>query len=126
MIAQPPWSQGLGNGWSAKPITPEQRAHLAGRGQWWGERSRAKGANDYDARHWCDRYPRIGPLEQVHVGSADPAHAHENGYSVVRVRWPVLKGLWRGVLFRPAGEIRAAVSAVPDADQAPEIIRHAL
>ena len=94
------WREAAQSGWEA--FAREERERLR----------RAIGAIDIRAS---------GALEQVHVGSADSANAHEDGYSVARVRWPVFEGVTgEGLLFRPAGEIRAAVIAVPDADQAPE------
>jgi hypothetical protein len=44
-------------------------------------------------------------------------------YSVLSVRWPVMRGVHgEGLLLKPKTELRACVVAVPDADQTPEML----
>lgn len=49
--------------------------------------------------------------------------ARGEGYRVLTVRWPVLRGLWgEGLLLLPAGEPAADVIALPDCEQTPEMV----
>ena len=49
--------------------------------------------------------------------------AQTSTYSVYAVRWPTFDGVHgEGLLLKPAGEPRACVVAIPDADQTPEML----
>ncbi len=69
--------------------------------------------------------PRL-PVKQVeHVGGTAQGAtvAITDLYTVVAVRWPVLPGVYgEGLLLEPRGKPRAAVVAIPDADQTPEVL----
>jgi dienelactone hydrolase len=61
-----------------------------------------------------------GSIEVV-TNPAQPAYASTQFYTVEHVRWPVLDGVHgEGLLLRPNGPAKAAVIALPDADQTPE------
>jgi dienelactone hydrolase len=62
-------------------------------------------------------------IRMEHIGADDsPALlAETDAYRVLRVRWPVLKGIHgEGLLLEPKQPPRAHVVAIPDADQIPE------
>jgi dienelactone hydrolase len=62
-----------------------------------------------------------GGLEIIAEPGAPLARAEPGSYSIERVRWPVFAGVHgEGLLLRPAGPAKAAVIALPDADQSPE------
>ena len=63
---------------------------------------------------------RPGALQTV-LNAGEPPVAAGDGYSVEAVRWPVFDGVYgEGLLLRPSGPAKAAVIALPDADQTPE------
>lgn len=62
-----------------------------------------------------------GAIEEVRELGAAESSEPNDPYSVRRVRWPVFDGVHgEGVFFRPAGEPRAVIIAIPDADQLPQ------
>ena len=62
-----------------------------------------------------------GALEIISDGSSPVAKAETGGYTVERVRWPVFENVnGEGLLLRPNGPAKAAVIALPDADNTPE------
>jgi dienelactone hydrolase len=62
-----------------------------------------------------------GVLEIITDGSAPVAKAEAASYTVERVRWPVFENVnGEGLLLRPSGPAKAAVIALPDADNTPE------
>jgi dienelactone hydrolase len=62
-----------------------------------------------------------GALEVIADPNAPVAKTTAGSYTVERVRWPVFDGVQgEGLLLRPAGQAKAAVIALPDADQTPE------
>src|SRR4030095_3669967 len=61
-----------------------------------------------------------GAIEVI-TNPAQPALASGNAYTVEHIRWPVFEGVHgEGLLLRPNGPAKAAVIALPDADQTPE------
>ncbi len=68
---------------------------------------------------------RVAVRMEVYAESLEqPGPLYEGqAYSVFAVRWPVLEDVaGEGLLVMPAGPVRAAVVALPDADQAPEAL----
>ncbi len=62
-----------------------------------------------------------GALEVITEPGAPAAKMEAGNYTVERVRWPVFDGVsGEGLLLRPAGMAKAAVIALPDADNTPE------
>jgi dienelactone hydrolase len=62
-----------------------------------------------------------GAIEETIEPGEEAPTANKSGYSVHRVRWPVFEGVHgEGLLFIPAGEPRAAIIVVSDADEPPE------
>ena len=61
-----------------------------------------------------------GGLEIISEPGA-AAKSADGGYTIERVRWPVFDGVnGEGLLLRPGGLAKAAVIALPDADNTPE------
>jgi dienelactone hydrolase len=77
-------------------------------------------------RHYIgvvDELVPISALEYIATTSTPAEVACTERYSVHAVRWPVLEGVdAEGLLLRPKGRPRAAVVALPDADQTPEML----
>jgi dienelactone hydrolase len=66
--------------------------------------------------------PRLPPALERFGNDDHPALVFEDGrYRIHQVRWPVLEGVTaEGLLLEPVADARAAVVALPDADQTPE------
>jgi dienelactone hydrolase len=70
------------------------------------------------------RDPRV-PFERLQLvaGVAQPQVFQARDYQVCAVRWPAFGDIHgEGLLLTPAGKILADVVAIPDADQAPEML----
>src|SRR5205823_383588 len=69
---------------------------------------------------------RVKPVTMEYLGTDTPSAllvAETPAYKVYAVRWPVLPGVdGEGLLLEPAGATKAAVVAIPDADQTPEML----
>src|SRR5262245_8377104 len=66
---------------------------------------------------------RVSPVKMEYVGDGTPSAlvAETKAYKVYAVRWSVLPGIdSEGLLLEPTSEAKAAVIAIPDADQTPE------
>jgi dienelactone hydrolase len=64
---------------------------------------------------------RTSAAIEVITNPGQPARANGNAYTVEHIRWPVFEGVHgEGLLMRPKGPAKAAVIALPDADQTPE------
>jgi hypothetical protein len=62
-----------------------------------------------------------GAIEVIADPAQTTARAGESGYTIEQIRWPVFDGVHgEGLLLRPKGPAKAAVIALPDADQTPE------
>jgi dienelactone hydrolase len=69
--------------------------------------------------------PRLPVNELEWVGGTSTPYivAETPQYRVLAVRWPVFEGVFgEGLLLEPAGKAFAAVVALPDADQTPEML----
>src|SRR5262249_15165139 len=68
---------------------------------------------------------RVKPVTMEFVGADSPSAlvAETPSYKVYAVRWPALAGVdGEGLLLEPAGDAKASVVAIPDADQTPEML----
>ena len=70
-----------------------------------------------------DLRPTDGPFELIATPEFNGVAAESDGLTIWSVRWTVVEGVQaEGLLLRPAGETRALVVALPDADQTPELV----
>ncbi|MBI4622031.1 MAG: dienelactone hydrolase family protein [Verrucomicrobia bacterium] len=80
-----------------------------------------------------DRFARVIGVIDSRVAGSEPEFVatvsrpamllETNRFTAYAVRWPVLPGVYgEGLLLQPKGEATARVVAIPDADQAPEVI----
>ncbi|MFW6164458.1 MAG: alpha/beta hydrolase family protein, partial [Planctomycetota bacterium] len=106
---------------------------VAARGQFWQRdfsSPRAYARSVEPNRERLRRYlgvvePRVERprMELVATTDSPAAVAEGDGYTVLAVRWPVLDGVdGEGLLLEPTGKPVGRVVALPDADQAPEVL----
>ncbi|MCI0638694.1 MAG: dienelactone hydrolase family protein [Gemmataceae bacterium] len=102
------------------------------REKYWNPDYSSAGAYDVSVKTNRDRLKKIlgvvdarvpVTMEYVATESQPALLAETDAYRVQAVRWPVLPGVYgEGLLLEPKGKTVAAVVAIPDADQTPELI----
>ncbi len=70
-----------------------------------------------------DKRETVNAIEYISTTDLPALIAHGEGYSVYSVRWQVFENVYgEGLLLEPNEEPIAQVIAIPDADQAPEML----
>jgi hypothetical protein len=103
---------------------------VTGRARFWKRAPSSPGAYERSIRANRESFRTIigavdtrmpAPMERFGDDDRPALVAEDDAFRAYQVRWPVLEGVHgEGLLLEPAGEVRAQVVALPDADQTPE------